>query len=488
MHLRRDNECYCVNDLDGHSGEMNINFWLAVFIVVINYQNVFGKKHFGAACCEEYCYSTDKVQEHMKHRSSSTAYQLVKGIDYFDQSGIPNCKPVRFWFLSRHGTRLPGKEEIEGIPGLVSLRDNIIENYEVKKTAPAKGALCGQDLELLKNWVVNENITMDKNQYLTDQGWNDLKGIAEDYKEAYPTLLGREYEPSEYAFHHSGNQRTEASMMAFIEGLFGPGASENISQPAQYANDTFLLPAKYCPAWSTGLSKINEPGSETSNFIASSRVAQMLTDIGKRLGFDEPLTFKQVQLIYNMCAYEKAWYLDKPSPWCSVLTLDQVKIVEYQYDLFYQYRSGYGNDLNYDMPCKVMKDMLNRMAKDEGPRVTAYFSHSSLLQMFAIGLGVFKDSSLMTNSNYDSMEGRKWRSSKIDPFASNYAIVKYDCSKDENDPSPTVKFFLNQRSLEMDNCTNGLCRLEDVLKTYKRYLDEDCEECQDASEDVAIGL
>lgn len=117
----------------------------------------------------------------------------------------------------------------------------------------------------------------------------------------------------------------------------------------------------------------------------------------------------------------------------------------------------------------------------------------------------------MTNSNYDSMEGRKWRSSKIDPFASNYAIVKYEyvfivvkyycccsecihvllfpsCSKDENDPSPKVKFFLNQQSLEVDNCVNGLCRLEDVLKTYKRYLDEDCEECQDASEDVAVGL
>lgn len=75
---------------------MNINFWLAVFIVVINYQNVFGKKHFGAACCEEYCYSTDKVQEHMKHRSSSTAYQLVKGIDYFDQSGIPSKQILLF--------------------------------------------------------------------------------------------------------------------------------------------------------------------------------------------------------------------------------------------------------------------------------------------------------------------------------------------------------------------------------------------------------
>ncbi|XP_037906261.1 multiple inositol polyphosphate phosphatase 1-like [Hermetia illucens] len=263
-------------------------------------------------------------------------------------------------------------------------------------------------------------------------------------------------------------------MKAFIEGLFGPGAYNAISQPARPENDSFLVPVKNCPSWSAVLNNLKAPDSAPSKFLTSPLVAQMLDDVGKRLGFDKPLTFKRAQLIYNMCAYEKAWFLDKPSPWCSVLTLDQVKIIEYDYDLFYQYKSGYGNDYNYNLPCEVMKDMLSRMAKDEEPRVTAYFSHSTFLQMFATALGIFEDSSRMTSTNYDSMENRKWRSSKMDPFAANYAIIKYDCSKDESDPSPKLKFFLNQRALKMDNCVNGLCRLEDLTKRYERFVDEDC--------------
>lgn len=114
---------------------------LIMFLVpAILYQNAFARKHFGAECCEEYCYSTDKDQEQIKHRSSNSAYQLVKGTDYADQYVVPSeyghfsvqcnifqgfisdCKPVRFWLLSRHGTRLPEREEVEAISELISVR------------------------------------------------------------------------------------------------------------------------------------------------------------------------------------------------------------------------------------------------------------------------------------------------------------------------------------------------------------------------------
>ncbi|CAD7082628.1 unnamed protein product [Hermetia illucens] len=359
------------------------------FVSVIFYQNAFAKKHFGNECCEEYCYSADEDQEQIKYLSCNTAYQLVKGNDYADQYMVPNCKPVRFWLLSRHGARLLEREEIEALPELVSLRDQIIENYEVKKSAPAKGALCDQDLQLIKNWEVDKNITKDKDEYLTVQGWNDAKGLAEDYKKVYPELLGREYDPNKFLFYHTGKQQMEASMKAFMEGLFGPGVYNGISQFARPKNDSFLIPMKYCRPWAAVVDNLKTSDESAMNkFITSPLFAQMLADVSRRLGFDNPLTFKQVQLIYNLCAYEKAWFFDKPSPWCSVLTLEQVKIMEYEYDLFYQYRSGYGNDYNHHLPCEVMKDMLSRMAKDEEPRVTAYFSHSIFVQMFATALGI----------------------------------------------------------------------------------------------------
>lgn len=38
---------------------------------------------------------------------------------------------------------------------------------------------------------------------LFSKGWNDLKGIAEDYKKVYPELLGREYEPSKFLVNNN---------------------------------------------------------------------------------------------------------------------------------------------------------------------------------------------------------------------------------------------------------------------------------------------
>lgn len=73
-------------------------------------------------------------------------------------------------------------------------------------------------------------------------------------------------------------------MKAFIEGLFGPGAYNAISQPARPENDSFLVPVKNCPSWSAVLNNLKAPDSAPSKFLASPLVAQMLDDVGKRLG------------------------------------------------------------------------------------------------------------------------------------------------------------------------------------------------------------
>jgi multiple inositol-polyphosphate phosphatase/2,3-bisphosphoglycerate 3-phosphatase len=57
------------------------------------------------------------------------------------------------------------------------------------------------------------------------------------------------------------------------------------------------------------------------------------------------------------------------------------------------------------------------------PAGVFYFSHDTDMQLFFTALGFANDSVPPTHSNYESMGGRKWRTSLLTPFASNFVAV-----------------------------------------------------------------
>lgn len=188
-------------------------------------------------CCTEYCYSSDPVRTQNLHMNTKTAYQLVRGRQ---SANVPSgCTPSKFWLLARHGTRLPGTSTIEKMEGLSKYQDEIINNY-ASGNQPAEGGLCEDDLALLADWRWDTNISSTMNQWLTQQGWDDLKGLAEHYKAQYPGLLDGPYSAAKYHFRHTNTQRAEASYQGFVEGLFGENAHEDIPAPTLPEQDTFL--------------------------------------------------------------------------------------------------------------------------------------------------------------------------------------------------------------------------------------------------------
>lgn len=193
----------------------------------------------GAAprCCTDYCYSTDVLRPQNIRMNTKTAYQLVRG---GQSANIPaGCTPSKFWLLSRHGTRLPSTSKIEKLEGLPTYQAEIIKNY-ANGNQPAAGALCAADLALLTNWRWDTNISSTMDEYLVQQGWNDLKGIAQHYKAQYPGLLGGSYSADKFLFRHTNTQRTQASYQGFVDGLFGDNAHKDIPAPNVPAQDTLL--------------------------------------------------------------------------------------------------------------------------------------------------------------------------------------------------------------------------------------------------------
>lgn len=66
--------------------------------------------------------------------------------------------------------------------------------------------------------------------------------------------------------------------------------------------------------------------------------------------------------MYTACSFEKAWQVDKVSPWCAVFTQDELKVFQYESDLHYYYHSGYGREMSSRIGCPPLQDMFNRFS------------------------------------------------------------------------------------------------------------------------------
>lgn len=353
-------------------------------------------------------------------------------------------------------------------------RDEVIRNYEERRSKPDSGALCDEDIELLKNWRWYPNITEDRGGDLTGQGWDDLKFLALNYQSAYPRLLENIYSPPKFRFRYTTSDRTNASLKGFLEGLFGDHAYDHISAPAPLEKDMLLKPYEECAFWKKNQAKNkDDDDSEANKFEEGPQYQKMIDDVSKRLGFKLTLSKKQVKLIYDMCRYDQAWSLDRPSAWCTAFTKSQIQVLEYAQDLKYYRETGYGNtELNANVACETVKDLLRSLDSKDNPVVSAYFAHSSTIQLFLTALDTYRDAEPLRADNFAEQSRRKWRVSEISPFAANVAAIKYDCPNDNE--RTKVMFFLNQRPMAFPYCNVGLCNWSDVKRMYQRFDGADC--------------
>lgn len=399
---------------------------------------------------QDYCFAYEDNPYLMY--GTKTAYEFVHEKTR-NPEDVPNCRPIQFWMLSRHGTRFPETKTIHTMQRMSDLRDQIINNHEIRR----KGRLCTEDLDHLKKWTLS--VFPNQAKTLTNQGYDDLKFMARRFKSQFPNLLNQTYRKDLYEFRFTDSQRTKASAIAFAEGLFG--SSGGVYLPPALKNDTLIQAYKNCPKWKAEVDNNSRTLEEKHMFELGPQMQALLQNVSDRLGFSYRLTFVQLDEMYAMCRYDKAWDIRRISPWCAVFSKEELQLMEYREDLEYFYRSGYGNEINVKLGCPTVKDLISRFSQMENqnlhdrtqPAGIFYFSHSAALQMTLAQLGIAKDHDYLTHTNYNSMKNRKWRTSKISPFASNLAAVLFRC----NDGERRVIFYLGEKLVPYDGCNVGLC-------------------------------
>lgn len=117
------------------------------------------------------------------------------------------------------------------------------------------------------------------------------------------------------------------------------------------------------------------------------------------------------------------------------------------------------------------------MENESSPnKVTAYFSHAELLLLMLTAFGTHNDKIPLLGTNYAQQQHRKFRSSKMVPYAANLAAVKYDCPAFNNtDGERKILFLLNQKPLHMKWCAEGsICTVTELRKFFDNSTMRDC--------------
>lgn len=304
----------------------------------------------------------------------------------------------------------------------------ILENFGRSDRDRGTNQLCSEDLDILKRWRFDTNLTTNFANYLTVQGWNDLKYMAIDYQRTFQNVLDHKYSKEKFQFAYSDTQRTFASYKAFVEGLFGPNADEFISARVETNQSILLRPYEHCEESQRNEDRSKAPDSEYEKFKDTEVYRKVADEVSKRLGFKYTLQPKQIDLMFDMCRYDQAWYLQDESAWCAAFTPEHISVLEYLEDLKYYVKASYGSPTNSEIMCAAVKDMVKFLLEEnDGPKVSAYFSHATAIQLFLTSLGYAKDDTPIRADNYYAMKkNRKFVSSILSPLASNLAVVKYE--------------------------------------------------------------
>ncbi|KAG5672852.1 hypothetical protein PVAND_002941 [Polypedilum vanderplanki] len=416
-----------------------------------------------------YCYSSDPIRPQVGMFATKSSYETNRGRSI--DPNVSACTPAKFWLLSRHGTRLPSRGDITGIlNNYERLHRDVSVNYNAGRTS-----LCASDFNLLQNWSFDTNITLDKEQYLTVSGWNELEGLGRRYSEAFPTLLPRNYSRNDFLFRPTYKQRTQASLKAFADGIFGHDGHIQVQFEEVPDPDFFLRPHDNCELYDEVIANKIEQDA----FRDGPDFQQMLTQVSQKLGFhgSRQLRENEIDTIANLCKFEQIWFLDEPSPWCVAFSISNHAVLEYLEDLDYFWRVGYGyrdfRTLFENMNCYLMQDLLNFVTSNNPNDHLAriYSTHSTILQLIIVTLGVFEDEVQLTRHNFAQQTFRQWKSSLIAPMGTNLAVIKYSCADGDDD----LLFLFNEKPLHINGCQpNGLCKQSLIVERFSHFMNGDC--------------
>uniref|UniRef100_T1IUT4 Multiple inositol polyphosphate phosphatase 1 n=1 Tax=Strigamia maritima TaxID=126957 RepID=T1IUT4_STRMM len=203
-------------------------------------------------------------------------------------------------------------------------------------------------------------------------------------------------------------------------------------------------------------------------------VLRGLTGLRLKLIMDRAIYFfkmavsrADVDVMYNGCRYETAWFPTTKSPWCALFRNSDFELLELIKDIDFYMRFGYDSEINYKQACPIVRDIVQTMqwvVEDSvASSVAIRFSHSGAMVKLFARLGLFNDSKSIVDLN----EKRAWRTSFLDPFSSNLCLVLFKC----RDQQFRILTYLQEKVISLPVTCAQPCMLGEFFNYYKSISD-----------------
>lgn len=405
--------------------------------------------------------------------ASKTSYFLNANLDQSPISAS-GCTPVMFWLISRHGARSPDKKEIlQMSERLPDIRDAIV----------AAGKLGKDVLDRLKQWKLKAKL--EGQMFLSQSGEREQEEMGNRWRNRLMNLL---QDRNKLLVRATDYQRTRESAKFFLKGVFKKELNLDPTNPnliqvppsPERDDDNLLRFMDNCPKYTKDVKENIETTAQVGVLEHCKGYSDMLENTRTKAGVN--LSSRDIILIWQMCRFEKAWWPQESSPWCSIFTKESLQILEYKEDLKRYYTFAYGNDINWKMTQPLFSDILSKFeqvrASQSNLTGVLYFAHAETVGPLLAALGLYQDDKHLRGSDWPNDEYR-WKSSHIIPFSANIGFVLMKCrtspecldAECEGEVEWKVMALHQEKKIVLPACHRELCSLQQFESFYK-YLQD----------------
>ncbi|XP_065700130.1 multiple inositol polyphosphate phosphatase 1 [Patagioenas fasciata] len=384
----------------------------------------------------------------------------------------PACAPLQLRAVLRHGTRYPTAGQIRR---LGELHARLLRR-PAAAACPAAAALAA--------WQMWYEESLDGR--LAPQGRRDMEHLARRLAARFPALFAAR---RRLVLASSSKHRCLQSSAAFRRGL-GPSLSLGGDEVEVQVNDALMRFFDYCAKFVALVEENDAAMCQVTAFKEGPEMRKVLEKVASALCLPvEELNADLVQVAFLTCSYELA-IKNVTSPWCSLFSEDDAKVLEYLNDLKQYWKRGYGYDINSRSSCILFQDIFEHLdeaveesksSKPISSPLIVQVGHAETLQPLLALMGFFKDDEPLKANNYIKQTHRKFRSGRIVPYAANLVFVLYHCDHAKtSEEEYQVQMLLNEQPLVFLHSNETISTYADLRDYYKDIL-ENChfkEECE----------
>uniref|UniRef100_A0A8B9MB26 Multiple inositol polyphosphate phosphatase 1 n=1 Tax=Accipiter nisus TaxID=211598 RepID=A0A8B9MB26_9AVES len=384
------------------------------------------------------------------------------------------CAPLQLRAVLRHGTRYPTAGQIRRLGEL---------HARLRRRPAAEAAACPAAADLAA-WQMWYEESLDGR--LAPQGRRDMEHLARRLAARFPALFAAR---RRLELASSSKHRCLQSSAAFRRGL-GPSLSLGSDEVEVEVNDSLMRFFDHCAKFVALVEENDTAMCQVNAFKEGPEMRKVLEKVASALCLPvEELNADLVQVAFLTCSYELA-IKNVTSPWCSLFSEEDAKVLEYLNDLKQYWKRGYGYDINSRSSCILFQDIFQHLdkaveesksSKPISSPLIVQVGHAETLQPLLALMGFFKDDEPLKANNYVRQTHRKFRSGRIVPYAANLVFVLYHCDQVKTSKEEyQVQMLLNEKLMPFHHSNETISTYADLKDYYKDIL-ENChfqEECE----------